>query len=266
MKHVTIIAIAVVLLIPTNAFSISVNEIERKMSQAQSQEDVEKVLLEIVKSSEYQEACQSLLDELSSMSPPKTQTDAEKALPTLQDYENLKCAYTKNIWGDPPKQYTLSQCNELIVTFEEYNEKYWDIERERLRIVEESGDKASQEYFKTSEWWYLKDLKREVKAEYRNFCLPMPQECDEMNQESRILNEKWIELDEKYHDKPLEQKIVSVDLQEIKDRIELRCGYINSIMSYYEAQETYLDKSIPAVVSSSEVVCGDIELNSSNSD
>jgi len=55
MNTVIIIGIAFVLLIPINAFSISVNEIERKLLQAQSEEDVERVLLEIVKSSEYQD-------------------------------------------------------------------------------------------------------------------------------------------------------------------------------------------------------------------
>jgi len=255
MKPVIIIAIAFVLLIPIDAFSISISEIERKLSQAQSQEDVENVILEVVKSREYQEACQTLLDKLSSMSPPKTQADAEKALPTLQDYENLKCAYTKNIWGDPPEQFSKTQCDELIVKFEEYNERYWNIDKERQRIFHAEGLDASHEYLETSEWWYLKDLKRETKGEYHKFCLPRPQECEDLSQESAVLNEKWIELDKKFKD-TLEQKVVSIDLQEIKDRIELRCGYENNITQYYETQEKYFGKSIPTVVSSSDIVCG----------
>jgi len=81
-----------------------------------------------------------------------------------------------------------------------------------------------------------------------------------MKQESSLLNEKWIEIDEKYknyQNEVLELKLVSIDLKELKDRIELRCDYINSLMQYYEAQEKYLGIPKPTVVSSSEIVCGE---------
>ena len=253
------------MIFPISANAITIKEIEKKLLEAQSQEDIEIVILEVVTSSEYQEACQLLFQKIASMSPPKTQADAEKALPTLQDYENLKCPYTKRIWGDPPEQLSKTQCNELIVKFEEYNEKYWNIAKELQRITDVDGIEASLDFKETSEWWYLKDLKRETNAEYRKLCLPTPQECDEMKQESMILNEKWIELDEKYNNEVLEQKLVSIDLQEIKDRIGLRCDYINSLMQYYEAQEKYLNIPISTLEpllhgdpepSSSENICG----------
>jgi len=260
MKLVIIIAIAFVLLIPVNAFSISISEIENKLLQAQSKDDVESVLVEIYTSDEYQEACQLLLDKISSMPPPKTQADGEKALPILRDYENLKCSYTKKIWGDPPEQLSRTQCSELIVKFEDYNEKYWAVDRERQRIFHTVGLEASYEYLETSEWWYLKDLKREVSGEYRNLCLPTPQQCEEMKQESSILNKKYSELDEKYHNEVLEQKLVRIDMKEMKDRIELRCDYKNSIMSYYEAQEKYFGKPVvlePEILEEVEIVCGE---------
>ncbi len=103
MRIVGILLGLVLLAVPLSVDAITVSEIERKLSQAQSQEDIENVILEIVTSSEYQKACKLLADKIASM-PLKTQADAEKALPTLQDYENLKCNYTKRIWGDPPEQ------------------------------------------------------------------------------------------------------------------------------------------------------------------
>ncbi|MCH8085997.1 MAG: hypothetical protein IIC15_06195, partial [Thaumarchaeota archaeon] len=78
------------MIFPISANAITIKEIEKKLLEAQSQEDIEIVILEVVTSSEYQEACQLLFQKIASMSPPKTQADAEKALPTLQDYENLK--------------------------------------------------------------------------------------------------------------------------------------------------------------------------------
>jgi len=46
MKPIVIIVIAFVLLIPINAFSISVSEIEKKMLQAQSREDIDVIMEE----------------------------------------------------------------------------------------------------------------------------------------------------------------------------------------------------------------------------
>ena len=261
MKIVGILLGLLLLAVPFSVDAISLSEIERKLSQAQSQEDIEKIILEVVTSTEYQQACQELSDKINSLQPPEqTQAYLDKALPILRDYENLKCPYTKNIWGNPPEQLSKTQCNELIVKFEEYNEKYWDIDKERQRIFSRDGLEASQEYRKTSEWEYLKDLKRETKSEYQQFCLPStPQECDEMRQESSLLNKKLIQLIEKYADytrEPLEKKFVIIDLQKLKDRIEFSCNYINSLVQYYETQEKYLDIPQPTMISSSEIICG----------
>jgi len=257
-KIIGILLGLVLLAVPLSVDGLTISQIEKKLLEAQSEEDVESVILEIVKSKEYQEACQSLSDQMSSLPPPeKTQAYLDKALPILQDYESLKCRNTENIWGDPPEQLSKTQCDELIVKFEEYNEKYWDIDKERQRIFHTDGLEASHEYLETSEWWYLEDLKREIKNEFHQFCLPTPpEECDEMNQEYYALNEKWIELDEKYHNEILEQKLVSIDLKKLADRTSLTCGYHNSIMQYYEAQEKYLNIPQPTIVSSSEIQCG----------
>jgi len=242
MKIVGILLGLVLLAVPLSVDAITISEIERKLLQAQTEEDVENVILEVVTSSEYQEACKLLSDKIASM-PLETQADAEKALPTLQDYENLKCNYTKRIWGDPPEQLSKTQCDELIVKFEEYNEKYWDIDKERLRVFRIDGLDASHEYLETSEWWYLEDLKRETKEKYRHLCLPTPQECDEMKQEYSLLG--------------LNAKTEKTDLTKLKDRIELTCDYISSLMQYYEAQERFLGIPKPTIVFSSEIVCGE---------
>jgi len=238
-KIIGILLGLLLLAVPFSVDAISVSEIERKLSQAQTQEDVENVILEIYTSSEYRQACQSLLEQMNSLPPPeKTQAYLDKTLPILQDYESLKCPYTENIWGDPPEQFSKIQCDELIVKFDDYNEKYWDIDKERQRIFHKDGLEASHEYLETSEWRYLEHLKRELKNDFHQFCLPTPpEECDEMKQEYYALNEKWIQLDEKYHNEVLEQKLVSIDLQKLADRTSLTCGYRNSIMQYYEAQE-----------------------------
>jgi len=258
-KIIGILLGLLLLAVPLSVDGLTVSEIERKLSQAQTQEDVENVILEVVTSSEYQQACQLLLKQMNSLPPPeKTQAYLDKALPILQDYESLKCRYTENIWGDPPEQLSKTRCNELIVKFEEYNERYWDIDKERQRVFHTDGLEASQEYLETSEWWYLEDLKREIKNDFHQFCLPTPiEECDKMEQEYYALNDKWIELDEKFPNKILEKKLVSTDLQKLKDLRELSCGYHNSLMQYYEAQEKYLNIPQPTMVSSSsEIVCG----------
>jgi len=260
-KVVGILLGLILLAVPLTVDGLTVNQIEKKLLEAQSEEDVEKVILEVVTSSEYQKACQSLSDEMSSLpSPEKTQAYLDKALPILQDWETLKCQSTKNIWGDPPEQLSKTQCDKLIVKFEEYNEKYWDIDKERQRIFSRDGLEASHEYLETSEWEYLEDLKRETKSEYHQFCLPStPQECDDRKEESRLLNEKLIQLTEKYADytrEPLEKKFVTIDLKKLGDRQSLTCGYINSLVQYYEAQEKYLNIPQPTMVSSSEIVCG----------
>ena len=252
----------ILLAVPLSVDGLTVSQIEKKLLQAQSQEDVEKVILEIVTSTEYQKACRQLLDKIKSLpQPEQTQAYLDKALPILQDYEILKCRATENIWGDAPDQYSKTQCDGLIVTFEGYNEKYWDIDKERQRVFSRDGLEASHEYLETSEWEYLKDLKRETKSEFQQFCLPStPQECDEMRQESSLLNEKLRQLTKKYADytrEPLEKKFVKIDLQKLQDRIELSCNYINSLVQYYEAQEKYLNIPIPTMVSSSSgIVCG----------
>jgi len=261
MKIVGILLGLVLLAVPLSVDGLTVSEIERKLSQAQSREDVESVIIEILTSSEYQKACQQLFDQINSLPPPEqTQAYLDKALPILQDYEKIQCRNTENIWGDPPEQLSKTQCDELIVKFEEYNEKYWDIDKERQRIFSRDGLEASHEYLETSEWYYLKDLKRETKSEFQQFCLPTkPQECDDRKEESKLLNEKLIQLNEKYKDyprEPLEKKFVIIDLQKLKDRTEFSCNYSNSIMQYYEDQEKYLGIPKPTVISSSEILCG----------
>jgi len=256
-KIIGILLGLLLLAVPLSAYAISVSEVEKKLLQAQSEEDIENVILEIYKSSEYRQACQSLLDEINSFPPPEqTQAYLDKVLPVFQDWETLQCQYTKRIWGDPPEQLSKTQCDELIVTFEGYNERYWDIDRERQRIFHTDGLEASHEYLETSEWWYLEDLKRDVKEEYRHKCIPEPEQCNEIEQESRLLNEKWIELDEKYHNEVLEQKFASIDLQELADRSSLTCGYISSLMQYYETQEKLFGIPTPTFASSSDIVCG----------
>lgn len=54
-------------------------------------------------------------------------------------------------------------------------------------------------------------MKRDTKEEYRHLCLPTPQQCEEMKQEYTIINEKWIELDDKYNNEELEQKLLGND-------------------------------------------------------
>jgi len=259
-KIVGILLGLLLLAVPFSVDAISISGIEKKLSQAQSQEDVENVILEIYKSSEYRQACQELSDKINSLPPPEqTQAYLDKALPVLQDWETLQCQYTKKIWGDPPEQLSKTQCDGLIVKFEEYNEKYWDIDKERQSVFSRDGLEASHEYLETSEWWYLNDLKKDVKEEYRHKCMPDPEQCDEMSQENGRLNDKLRELTEKYADytrEPLEKKFVKIDLKKLADRQTLTCGYISSLMQYYETQEEVFGIPTPTFSSSSDIVCG----------
>jgi len=252
MKIVGILLGIVLLAMPFSVDAITISEIKRKLSQTQSQEDVESVILEIVKSSEYQEACKLLFDKINSM-PLETQADVEKALPTLQDYENLKCQYTKGIWGDPPEQLSKTQCDELIVRFEEYNDKYYDLQKEAEIIAVDKGDDKASRWLSNSEVYYVRVLASEAKEEYRHKCIPDPEQCDGLYAESSMLSERWFDAEEH----SLEQKFYSQDLKRIQDRSSLTCGYQSSLMQYYEAQEKYLNIPMPTFVSSSEIVCGE---------
>jgi len=248
MKPLIIIVLAFILLIPVDSFSISISEIEEKLLEAQSQEDIENVIKEVVISSEYQEACKSLSDKLSSM-PLETQADGEKALPTIQSYQNLQCAYTRNIWGDAPEQYFETRCEGLIVEFEKYNDQHYDLDKEFRRITSVDGLDAGETWLSTSEFWYSRDMAREIKEDYRHKCLPNTEQCDELSIAKSEVGSKWSDFEQN----SLEQQFVSIDMQRIQDRITLTCGYQSSLMSYYETQEKYFGKPIP-VEAKSELV------------
>ncbi len=121
--------------------------------------------------------------------------------------------------------------------FEDYNERYWDIDEERLRIFSIDGLDVSHEYLETSEWWYLEDLKRETKEEFRHKCIPDPEQCDALQQD--------------------ESDLSRTDRKKLEDRYTLTCGYISSLMQYYEAQEKFLDIPKPTFTTSSEILCGE---------
>ena len=258
LKPVIIIVIAFVLLIPVNAFSISISEIENKLLHAQSEEDVEKILVEVVKSSEYQKACQLLFDKINSMSPLETQADAEKALPTLRDYENLQCRWTQDFWGNAPKQYTPSQCDEVISKFDEYNEKFYDINKQRLIIEKEQGREVSQEYYETSEWWYAKDKRAEVSSEFHGFCLPRDDECEKNSIEQNILSKQNEDIKPKTggEQHSLEYKLFLEDNSKFTKRGQFLCSFKNNITQYYETQEKFFGTPIPTVITSSKIDCG----------
>ena len=221
-----------------SANAITVSEVERKLSQAKTQEDVEKVITEILTSKEYQEACKQLSDKLSSLGAPKTQEDAEKALPVLKDYETLNCRYTKNIWGDPPEQLSKTQCDELIIKFEENNRMYYNFRIDDEKTKEEVN--------------YFRDIARETKEVFRHKCMPDPAQCERLDDESSMLNKQY----DKAEENSLERKLIRNDLERLNDRISLTCGYLSSLMQYYEEQEKYLNIPSPTIVSSSEIICG----------
>jgi len=177
----------------------------------------------------------------------------DKALPILQDYENLKCRFTKTIWGDPPEQLSKTQCDELIVEFDEYNEKYYDIQKEYQRKIKEIGKEEAEIWLNASELWYVRDLARETKEEYRHKCIPDTTQCDALSEEKGMLSQKWSVAEEH----SLESQSIRQDLNKIEDRITLTCGYTSSLMQYYEAQEKYLNIPVPTIVSSSEIICGE---------
>ena len=246
MKPVIIISVVFVLLIPIDAFSISVSEIEKKLLEAQSEEDVENVILEVVTSSEYQKACQLLLDKISSMSPPKTEADVEKALPTLQDYETLKCAYTKNIWGSEiPEQYSLTKCKELISQFDEPNQMYYDALRENV-LIDHYGKTTER-----SDRITPRDMMDNIENEFQKYCVPIA-ECPELEKQVKVL---YVEY-KKLQLGSLEEKLSAQDFGLINSPFEMKCNFSNSITRYYDTQEQYFDKPIPTAISSSEIVCG----------
>jgi len=260
MKPVIIIAIAFVLLIPVNAFSISVSEIENKLLQAQSKDDVESVLVEIYTSYEYQQACRELFEKIKSYQgvfddPTISEKKKADVINVLRDYETLQCRWTQNIWGDAPEQYSKTRCEELIVEFEKYNDQHYDLDKEFRKIKSVDGKDAGETWLSTSEFWYSRDMAREIAKEYRHKCLPNTEQCDELSIEKGNLSNRWSELEEH----SLESQYVRIDMQRIQDRTEVTCGYQSSLMSYYDAQEKYFAKPVvlePEILEEIEIVCG----------
>ena len=244
MKIVGILLGLVLLAVPLSVDGLTVSEVERKLSQAQSEEDVESVIQEIVESKEYREACQSLLEKINSLQPPqKTQAYLDKALPILQDWETLKCQYTKNIWGDPPTLYSNVECNRVIAEFDEWNNKFFDLQKDAEIMVVEVGQKEAEEWLNNSEVHYAKEQRRDKYNEFRQNCVPYVNDCKVMGDELRVLSLQYDHLE----DESLERKLVLQDHNRIYERIGLMCSFQNQITSHYGDSLKYSLDSICGV-------------------
>jgi len=218
------------LAVPFSVDAISVSEIERKLKQAQSQEDIENVILEIYKSSEYRQVCQELLDQINSLPPPEqTQAYLDKALPILQDYESLQCRYTEKYWGDPPTPYSNVECNRVITEFDEWNNKFFDLQKDAEIMVVEVGQKEAEEWLNNSEVHYAKEQRRDKYDEFRQNCVPYVNDCKVMDDELRSLSLEYDQLE----DESLEKKLVSQDYARLYEKIGMMCRFATGITEYY---------------------------------
>jgi hypothetical protein len=265
LKSVIIIGIvAIILLIPTDAFSISVSEIEKKLQQAQSEEDIENILMEFTTSPEYMESCSELFEKIKSYEgiiddPTISDKRKKEIVTTVQNYYLLQCNFTQDIWGDSPKQYSLSQCNELISEFSKWNKKQHEIDKQAIIIFEERGIDASEEFRQSSEWWYSQDNKRDLSSEFRSFCLPTStDECGEMTKTLREFEQSNSDIAPARNEQhSIEYSLFLQDYNMKNDEIKLQCGFGNGITQYYETQEKYFDMPVPTMVSNSEIQCGE---------
>jgi len=230
MKKIVGILLGLILLaVPFSVDAISVSEVERKLSETQSEEDVNRVIQEIVESKEYREACRQLFNQLQSLGPLQTEQDLEKALPTLQDYEKLNCRFTQNIWGDPPTLYSNVECNRVIAEFDEWNNKFFDIQKDAEIMVVEVGQKEAEEWLNNSEVHYAKEQRRDKYNEFRQNCVPYVNDCKVMGDELSALSLEYDHLE----DESLEKKLVLQDHNRIRQRIDLMCSFQNQITSHY---------------------------------
>jgi len=250
--YILVILSIAVLFFPTNIDALTVSQIEKKLLEAQSEEDVEKVILEIVKSKEYQKACQLLFDKINSLPPPeKTQAYLDKVLPILQDYETLNCRFTENYWGDPPdppEQYSQIQCNELISEFEVQNKKYLKSHRDTILIAHEKTISPTPPEFYSSN-----KTVEELKIEYHKYCLPIEEEeCKSMKEELDSVYANYRLL----YTGSYEEQLSALDFGFVSREFDLVCNFKSTLMQYYEDREKYQNIPIPTVISSSGIICG----------
>ena len=106
MKSVLIIAIAFVLILPLSVHGLTPSEVERKLSQAQSEDEINQIMQEIVESSEYQRACRELFSNLEKYQDIleninlATKSDIEKVADIGKDFISLQCQFTTDYWLD----------------------------------------------------------------------------------------------------------------------------------------------------------------------
>ena len=234
-------------------------DLEKKISYAQSEEEVNQIIEDMVRpilaDPRMESTCKSIAKEFEEE---KTKMEnwvssgknykaypIENAQRLTKELQFCTLAYSEGYIA--PKQYTPAQCDELVSKFDEYNKKFYEINKQRLIIENEQGQVASEKYYKTSEWWYVKDLRSEVTGEFHSYCLPKKDECVKTDVDLGNLiqeNKDMVKYLEGAHP-TFEYKLYLEDYQELGERKSFLCGFINNITHYYETQEKYFGKTVP---------------------
>jgi len=261
LKSVFLIAIvAITLLIPTDAFSISVSEIEKKLRQAQSEDEIENILMDFTTSPEYMEACSELFEKIKSyqgMIDDPTISDKKKKeiVTTVQNYQSLRCNFTQNLWGDAPNQnYSLSQCNDLIPKFDEQNKNYHERYGEALQILEKNQMNMKNPMSVIHEDYFdSKKIMEDLSNEFHENCIPQTKKCEILQNEMDLVYSNY----KKLRMGSMEEQMAALDVGILNNKQDFLCNFQNSITQYHESQEKYFDKDIPTINYNSEIQCGD---------
>jgi hypothetical protein len=255
MKSILIITIAFVFLfVPLNVNAISVDEFENLLQEVQTQDDVDILISNLFKNTDYLKTCKDLALEIKTNYDPDFY-NPEQGYENNKKFERLDCRAQKVYWDDAPEQYSQSKCDELISDLIEHNKIYVNLEHEYFVISEQekqddtlyleetgrqrAGDKADK--------WFEKEGGKEEKTlinslvrDYRQFCPKISDdECNQMNYDEGQLSI----LENPSFDEQIQEKIINAHRDSL-------CLYTSPLEVWVEKR---LDMGLPISVTLSEV-------------
>ena len=217
------------------------NDMLKRLENAQTVEEVEAILQEFIESKVYKDACRELYKELEKHQGAEPREELEKALPVVQNYYRLACDATAKYWKELQPMKLNAECNQIILEFDEYNNKFFDLQKEAELKVLEIGQKEAEDWLNNSEVHYSREMRAEKDSEFRGWCVPYHNDCANMKNELRNLSNEYDQM----KDETFEKDLLLHDYNRLKHRINLMCDFANRYTDAY-----------PDLVYSLESICG----------
>jgi hypothetical protein len=255
MKPVIIIAIAFVFLfVPLNVNAISVDEFENLLQEVQTQDDIDILISNLFKNTDYLKTCKDLAIEINTNYGTDSY-DWKLANENNKKFERLDCSAQKVYWDDAPEQYSQSKCDELISDFTEHNEILTNLrfeynvmsEQERqdnALYLEETGRQRPGD---NADKWFEKEggkeetiLIKSIVRDYKQYCPKISDdECGQWNYDESQL----AILENPSYAEQVQESIINSHSRNF-------CLYTSPLEAWVEKR---LDMGLPISVTLSEV-------------